>query len=89
MANKELEQRIQQTNDNVALLRALTVAVEKASLIPTEPSELDAAFMATYGHSEQEIVGMLRGSGDRDAIASVCSKIVMNLEDRAPSQQES
>lgn len=89
MANKEIKQTIQQTNDNVALLKALTVAVEKSGQIPTEPSELDAAFVATYGHSEKEIVGMLHGSGDRAAFASVCSKIVMNLEDRTPAQQAS
>lgn len=85
MATKELEQQMQQVSDNLKMLRALTVAAEKFGPIPSEPEELDKAFMATYGHREEEIVGMLRGNGDRAAIASVCTKIVMNLTDQEPA----
>lgn len=84
MANKELEHVMQQISGMVQLNKAMTEAAEKLGLIPSEPAEVDAAFMATYGHSEEDVVSMLRGNGDRAAIASVCKKVVMYLEDKNP-----
>jgi hypothetical protein len=87
MANKELEHVMQQISGMVDANKAMAEAAEKLGLAKTDQAELDAAFMDNYGHTEEQIVGMLRGSSDRAAIASVCSKVIMHLEDQVPTHQ--